>query len=999
MLTLKAPVQLHITQALTANVESFCERLRGNYDLLGAHFAPKDLLFLMTAPPELPEEPGGMTTLVNQQNTVDVRSVTMEVVNNVVNRILLDGTEQFTYQDQVYISTVLDRLGISDAARFMEQVRQLRAESGNTLRLTQLYRDGLERIVQKQLSGEPVPPLPLRAEKSGEAEQPRQTDGMTLFMEIFDRLDTAKLYETIHAFQRSLTGADGIFRAQELRLSEQLRVSNAVALTELKQKLYERPQLHLLSHVNRYEDGTILEPPQDGEQVLSQAAAAALLSTVDHTVVEVLNRPQLRQEQWVSIQNALWQTAENSLSRFETYHSQPQSAAPVQLHADSVWESYAQELKEYQTLYRQFFPTEKLFAFPGTESETDDEERPMREGAQPQRSEQRESGRGESRPARDIERSSAWRETRELERRTLRELLSGAPAADGRADAPVPEGPELTYWNQTVEGDSVQNRQSTQIFNEAPRPVREERPSDASQPAASASALSPEEREAALRSERERELHSERLRETILRQLSRGSGQLVPQRETAELIPARAGEPVETLPERTAEHIFTERTDSKDSALYRDSRELERRTLRELFGRTEHETLTRAAAEPASRVLREGQSPTEEAARFPMREAKAGTAAPRTERELRTEIERLSGLWPPQPSARTPMLYRERVDREEERLRELRETRLHTDSVLERQERAVPWPEAWRRPVVPERTEVPPVTMTPREAEEQAPEFLREELTRIDQHNRTVLQAMREESGKKETRLPAAPDIQRTMRSALRALERPEEVLREIYESRADAPAVVHPAPDSGEEAILRQAGAENRALYETVLAYRKDPEGTLAKGLLRPGNQGALQAALRAAQEREVPVESLSAQPPEKELLRQPQTESAAESLARLTEGARAAVQESAAPLPAVKIVHKQTAPDVTEELLERMQERQTRDVSRTETVDRTTRQQTRQVDVNQIERKVVAQTTEDITELVNRTLARQMRSISDQVYRQMEKRLQAERSRRGRL
>jgi hypothetical protein len=46
-----------------------------------------------------------------------------------------------------------------------------------------------------------------------------------------------------------------------------------------------------------------------------------------------------------------------------------------------------------------------------------------------------------------------------------------------------------------------------------------------------------------------------------------------------------------------------------------------------------------------------------------------------------------------------------------------------------------------------------------------------------------------------------------------------------------------------------------------------------------------------------------------------------------------------------------------------------------------------------------MVAQTTEDITELVNRTLARQMRTISDQVYRQMEKKLQVERSRRGRL
>ena len=90
MLTLKAPIQLHIAQNLTGNAEAFGERIRGNYGLLGAHFAAKDLLFLMTAPPELPEDLGVMTTLVNQQNTVDVRSVTMEVVNNVVNCILLE---------------------------------------------------------------------------------------------------------------------------------------------------------------------------------------------------------------------------------------------------------------------------------------------------------------------------------------------------------------------------------------------------------------------------------------------------------------------------------------------------------------------------------------------------------------------------------------------------------------------------------------------------------------------------------------------------------------------------------------------------------------------------------------------------------------------------------------------------------------------------------------------------------------------------------------------
>ena len=150
MLTLKTPIQLHIAQGLTGNMDTFGERIRGNYSLLGAHYTPKDLLFFLSAPPELPEELGGMTTLVSQQSHVDIRTVTMDVVNHVVNRILLDGTEQFTYQDQVYLTMVLNQLGITNVAQFMEQVRQLRAETENTVQLTRLYRSELEKILQRQ---------------------------------------------------------------------------------------------------------------------------------------------------------------------------------------------------------------------------------------------------------------------------------------------------------------------------------------------------------------------------------------------------------------------------------------------------------------------------------------------------------------------------------------------------------------------------------------------------------------------------------------------------------------------------------------------------------------------------------------------------------------------------------------------------------------------------------------------------------------------------------
>ena len=96
MLTLKSPIQLHIAQGLTGNAEGFSQRIRGNYGLLGAHYTPKDLLYLLSAPPELPEELGGMTTLVNQNSSVNVRSVRLEGVNDVVNRIVLDGRSGLT---------------------------------------------------------------------------------------------------------------------------------------------------------------------------------------------------------------------------------------------------------------------------------------------------------------------------------------------------------------------------------------------------------------------------------------------------------------------------------------------------------------------------------------------------------------------------------------------------------------------------------------------------------------------------------------------------------------------------------------------------------------------------------------------------------------------------------------------------------------------------------------------------------------------------------------
>ena len=773
MLTLKAPIQLHTVQPLTVNTELFGERIRGNYGLMGAHLAPKDLLFIMTAAPELPEAWGDMTTLVNQQNHVDIQSITMDVVNNVVNRILLDGTEQFTYQDQVYITTVLARLGITNVTQFMEQVRRLRVENGSTLHLMKLYRSEMERLLERRAAGEAIPALPLPPREGEDLPPSSEADPcVSMSLSIQKRLDTARIYETVNAFQRELLGGNVTISNSEMRLSEQLRVSNELELMELRQALYQQPRLTLSHHLNIYEAGLGVELPQNEEQVLSQAAAAALLTAVDNTVIEILNRPQYRAEQWVEVRNALWQAAENTVMRFESYHTQPSVRLLRETGSEQAWYTYAQELLEYETLHRTLL-----------------------QGLEVPQAEQR--------PA---------------EERGERTTLIWSRTEENGEDEPQVHERSVEQVFDRMERTKLESRSTAELLSRA-ETIRQD---------------------ILHRSEYERQVQTQALRETIRQQTEK----------------------------ETRQTILTERT----------------------------APLPRSAQE---------------------REA----------------------------------VY-------------------------------------------------PPVLLTPREAEEQAPEVLREEIERIDRRNRTILQTIQTQNRPEPSVGAARPDIRRTMRSALRALEGPEALLLELQEEREQQAQQTPLEFTPREQTLLEQAEPRERALYEAVLAYQKDPENALTEGLLHPAGQTALQAALRAAAQARSPM----TEHPDvervlhREIARE-QTQDMLERVTHITARQRTAVEEQAAPPKTVQIVHRQQTPDVTEELIEQLGVRRERELLRTDSTEQVTQRQSRQVDVNQIEHKVVTQTTEDITELINRTLSRQMRSISDQVYRQMEKRLQTERSRRGRL
>lgn len=892
MLIRTRPVKLHIGMGLSCGAESFSERIQGNYGLLGAHFAPKDLLFLMTEPPEAAESPAGMTVLVDQSGRQDTWNVTMDVVNNVVNRILLDGSERFTYQDQVYITTVLNRLGVTDTERFMTQVRQLRTESESTANLLALYREELTHLQEQQEAESPRPGPPARAEEGGSPAVP--APDVELSLTILRRLDAVGSFQRLYDLRRSWFRPANYFQRNELQMSEQLRFGGSVSLEETKRQVFqnawlslvhrrdggrtEEPsaaggepgpsrtaatlpgtvervtafpssersfsssifleeagrqvfrnvRLSLIHHLNRYE----LEeaPGMGGEPPLSQAAAAALSGAVDNVVVQILNRPELRRNQWLRLENALWQSGANSLARFTLYHEAPPPAAPASLSwsEENAWHRYAGELREYETLRQYLYPRTVETAVP--------------------------------------------------------------PALPGEAS--------LTFLPAAGE--------ETEELPVKPREPRE----------------------------------GEMVRRDVLR-------------ETDTLETAR--ERLERVLKTEDRLSVSERTERESPAL----RHVERTETADRFRESVLETDMR------QRELR------------------------RLERTLRERK-----IWPPAASVRERAL---RLEREI-----LRQESLRTETPAAEERFYAPAPageaEAWTPPRLERREarSVPPLTLTAREAETLAPELLEEAIRQIDRQNRTILKALPPEDRESApARLPV-PDFRRTLKESLRSLSEPEALLREITEKRRIAEAAP-PALTHREEMLLRQLPAEERKTYEAVLAYGKDPEGGFAQGVLRPGSLGELYGAIRQA---ERPAAELT-HPAASEAAEAEQITERVETVLERFLGQPPRQERRAephAPPPAVKIIHKTAPEELAEE--DRTEQRRTHTTVQTDSRrEEVRRHEERQVDVKRQERTLVSETAEDITALVNRTLAGQMKSISDQVYRQMEKRLQMERSRRGRL
>lgn len=309
MLTIKAPLELTCNPSMISSQEAFYHRVVGNYEVMSCGLDREDLLHVMTAPPEIYLEESGMTSLVQNTKILNHQEQKLTIINNLLNRIAVMEDVQLTYQDRVYITDVLQKLGIQDVKQFMHQVTQLKQETQTTEQLISLYWNHLgelRQMVRTYHSQE--------ATHESKTEQ-RERERVNLHETIMDRLQTGAIYQILHNFHTNHNRNSILVTHQELQLAEQKRVAVQVLLHQLKNEVQGEKLPLVYRHENYYESMEIEEGEQIETAVTKQINSAVLLDLIDHLYLSRFERQQSVEYSWLSIEQALYQTAENTLYR------------------------------------------------------------------------------------------------------------------------------------------------------------------------------------------------------------------------------------------------------------------------------------------------------------------------------------------------------------------------------------------------------------------------------------------------------------------------------------------------------------------------------------------------------------------------------------------------------------------------------------------------------------------------------------------------------------
>ena len=273
MLTISAPIEIKAKTSYVKNPESFYRRIVGNYSLMETRIDEEDLLHISATPPEIyVAESDGMTSILtnNERNETNINKV--DILNNVINRIVVSADTNLTYQDRVFITDTLFKLGIRDEKRFMNAFYRIAEETKNTNTLINLY---LERGGELRELIEQIETRQTELVKRDEVSKERERENY-LYSRVLDRLHTGEVYQIVSNYNHS-TEENEINR-NEYQLSNQSYTAQHILLSLLRERSGMQEGDLVFLNENTYEED--IENEQLGDTKVTNELTSAVLMDI-----------------------------------------------------------------------------------------------------------------------------------------------------------------------------------------------------------------------------------------------------------------------------------------------------------------------------------------------------------------------------------------------------------------------------------------------------------------------------------------------------------------------------------------------------------------------------------------------------------------------------------------------------------------------------------------------------------------------------------------------
>lgn len=318
MLTIREPITLTAQPSIVTVSDHFAERMTANYKVMAGRINEEDMLHFISVPPEIYLAEGNEGSFVNLKNTNNIQNTNIELINNVINRILVSDTYHMTYQDKVFVTSVLKKLGVTDVSEFISQVKLLREETKNIHELINLYHsdgDVLHELKQYHTSH-----TDMWEKETAEETQTGNTE-LWLHQEILNRLHTANTYQQVKQYISDSWSNHRVINSMEMQLSEQTLAAHNMILNNLKNYAVSNEQPLLYNQVNTYELGDINEIEENRHSMIRQLVQAVLVNTINQMYVMRIDELTKKKNVWYQLAGAIHETTQNTLKRFENFHN------------------------------------------------------------------------------------------------------------------------------------------------------------------------------------------------------------------------------------------------------------------------------------------------------------------------------------------------------------------------------------------------------------------------------------------------------------------------------------------------------------------------------------------------------------------------------------------------------------------------------------------------------------------------------------------------------